>query len=931
MRNKQNAMHTPLNNEEEFENMEVYEPDEIIESSPNRKYVKLGCRLGSSNYKKIFRAKQKVPYTSGELPEVNEHGEVQEYKKVGVVWNVVTVSSLDQELIDKNTYIEEMERIKACKHPNLIRIIDSWQYEDDYVTITEEMSEGNIKEYIGKHGMPTRERLLDWLHQILAGLKCMHGMHIIHKNLKCSNVFLSVRDGTDIVKLGDFGISEAKFKNRMPTVGTPEFLPREIYEGSRYTEEVDVYSLGFLLIELCTGTWPYAECKDEFDLLKKVLLGQLPSAVHKIRDSCLKHLIFRCITSVYDRITVDELLEHHVFFPDEQCNHFCICERPGTVLQLARSKNNLQCTLISIQPDAMHLQLHLPESEQFIRFKFHHDKDTIDSVMSEMLEEEIIRTNMYAELCDLFKTSIERAKKIKSLNIVEEGIFDVGMIEIKQIQLGEHLIMDVDQGYAYASRGGGGVNGEEYSEIDYERMKECDVHQYASPDETKDRDVVDQLGMVDKRMEKRIREDESEKSGSSFVVESREVYGQNDAPVLTVIRSDTVVDGDEDRSKDERNGKDRNSDKDENGDKKGDGDKSTASNSDSITEYNGESTAEDFAAKDASTAIIVNPLESSSLHGVLLGDSEKEKEARNGAIAEYVIRGQQGVGDSACQNNVEKEGVGSTSGTCNKIKENKKAENDVLGQNMGLKESVYDGDGTYQRMEQSRSMLVSAGQKTEQSKDSPSIIQKTEQGKDSPSIIQKTEQGKDSPSIIQKTEHGKDITHDEKAVKDEDRVSIEDFVNETASIVNRTPDIANEWVKLLKEQEIDTVEDLKLLVEEDWDALGLPVFAARAMMNTLYGKDRQPVKEKHQTTNTSIPEYTDDLQIKDFIVDVCTLACKIENASLWEAKLTNQEIRTVGEFKSLHSKDWNKLGLSVFCYRILKNILNRKGRLPFVR
>ncbi|ELQ76579.1 non-specific serine/threonine protein kinase [Trachipleistophora hominis] len=364
------------------------------------------------------------------------------------------------------------------------------------------------------------------------------------------------------------------------------------------------------------------------------------------------------------------------------------------------------------------------------------------------------------------------------------------------------------------------------------------------------------------------------------MVESREVYGHSDASVLTMIQSKGVGD-------DGQSGKEESVD------------------GESVEGYNGELMTENAAVKDVSTSVgevsVVNPLESGSEQGGTPSDNEKRKEARDGVVSECV--------EGAYQNGVVEEGA--ISGVCAKT-ENE----EVPCRSEELRESANDGNGTQSRDE----LLV------------PSLNLKKEgpDTKDAPALSHQKEVPEPVPSA-RKTEQGREAVHDEKDAKEDERASIENFVNETASIVNRTPDIANEWIKLLKEQEIDTVEDLKLLVEEDWDALGLPVFAARAMMNSLYGKDRQPVKEKHQTTNTSIPEYTDDLQIKDFIVDVCTLARKIENASLWEAKLTNQEIRTVGEFKSLHSKDWNKLGLSVFCYRILKNILNRKGRLPFVR
>lgn len=773
MKNKQNMLQGVTKNiKREETNIGMVENTfDVVECSPNSKFLKLACKLGHNEYKKIYKAKMKLKKDGNQ--------------KVDVIWNVVTISSVQQELIDKNLYVEEIEKLKNIHHTNIVKIIDTWKYDDDYVVITEDYKDGTLKDWLKKNGPPQKEKLIYFLMQILEGLKFLHEkMKIVHKNLKLSNIFVKYENGQEILKIGDFGFAEIQFKNKMPSVGTPEFLPREIFEGLAFKPDIDIYALGFLLIQLNTNLWPYDECKGDFELLKKKLFGHLPFAVQKVGDNCIKHFIFRCITTRMDRITLQEMFEHHLLDAKDKCEGFCLPDKPGIVLQLARSKTDFQSTLISIQPDSLHLQLYVPNTEQFIRFNFSGDKETIEDVMREMVDDEIIRSTFYVELLDLFKSSIEKSKKIKSLNAYEEGIFNIGDIEIKQLQMNDRLMLDQTQSYPFI--GPKKVKKEQFPPAELAVLEKhnknnildippCDVS-IAGNDVAESSNLNDNV-LIQNLQVPEVNENDNQKSllNENISIEKNDKLGNTINQKIIDQKKDNVE------------------------------------------------------ISNPSEMTIEKPLEV---------ENEEHK----------------------------------------KIVENKQnckiIEGDVVKN---------ENDPTYKE---------------------PS---ETKNGSSSPS--QKKQFEMIDPAIL-------------------DKLNIEDFVNQTATIVNRTPEIANEWVKLLKEHEIDTVEDLRLLVEEDWDTLGLPVFAARAMINLLYGKDKQPVKEKHQIINCDIPEYPNDLSIKEFINQICKLVYKPENSSLWEAKLTNQEIRTVGEFKSLHDKDWNKLGLSVFCYRVLKNILNRKGRLP---
>ena len=97
--------------------------------------------------------------------------------------------------------------------------------------------------------------------QIAAVLADVHGVDIVHRDIKAANVM--VTDG-GLVKVLDFGIAILRGAGALPrltqvdrTVGTPAYMSPEQWAGQLVTPASDVYSLGCLLFELLTGDVPF--------------------------------------------------------------------------------------------------------------------------------------------------------------------------------------------------------------------------------------------------------------------------------------------------------------------------------------------------------------------------------------------------------------------------------------------------------------------------------------------------------------------------------------------------------------------------------------------------------------------------------------------------------------------------------------------------
>jgi tRNA A-37 threonylcarbamoyl transferase component Bud32 len=184
----------------------------------------------------------------------------------------VAVKVLREELVNQRESISRFHReamaAASIGNPHIVSITDYGFLHDGNAFIVMEHLEGqNLRSILRARGAMEAGRCVAIVRQILAALTAAHDRGIIHRDLKGDNVFLCSRDGEDLVKLLDFGISKvqqplgadaSRLTATGAIIGTPQYMSPEQARGqAEIDHRTDIYSLGVILFEMLTGDVPF--------------------------------------------------------------------------------------------------------------------------------------------------------------------------------------------------------------------------------------------------------------------------------------------------------------------------------------------------------------------------------------------------------------------------------------------------------------------------------------------------------------------------------------------------------------------------------------------------------------------------------------------------------------------------------------------------
>ena len=166
----------------------------------------------------------------------------------------------------------ERQALALMDHQNIARVLDVGSTSTGRPYFVMDLVKGvPITEYCDRNHLSARDRL-ELFVPVCQAIQHAHQKGIIHRDVKPSNVLVTLYDGNPAPKVIDFGVAKATdqrltektmFTQFGQIVGTLEYMSPEQSEMGALDIDTrsDIYSLGVLLYELLTGTTPLNRAK----------------------------------------------------------------------------------------------------------------------------------------------------------------------------------------------------------------------------------------------------------------------------------------------------------------------------------------------------------------------------------------------------------------------------------------------------------------------------------------------------------------------------------------------------------------------------------------------------------------------------------------------------------------------------------------------
>ncbi|MEM7127353.1 MAG: protein kinase [Chloroflexota bacterium] len=177
-------------------------------------------------------------------------------------------------------FINEGQNVKRLDHPNIVQIYETNEADGRQYIAMELVEGGSLSELIkNRNSLLPIDEALNIIEQTAAALDYAHGLGILHRDIKLSNILLT-QDGRAL--LTDFGSAKHMYGEHTVvtqsgfSVGTPTFMSPEQAKGDpNIDRRTDVYSLGIAAYAILVGRLPF-KADSQVALLHKIIYDAPP-------------------------------------------------------------------------------------------------------------------------------------------------------------------------------------------------------------------------------------------------------------------------------------------------------------------------------------------------------------------------------------------------------------------------------------------------------------------------------------------------------------------------------------------------------------------------------------------------------------------------------------------------------------------------------
>uniref|UniRef100_A0AAQ5XQC7 non-specific serine/threonine protein kinase n=1 Tax=Amphiprion ocellaris TaxID=80972 RepID=A0AAQ5XQC7_AMPOC len=203
----------------------------------------------------------------------------------------VAAKHVNKKLLRREQVLQEIRLLQTLDHPNLVKLLDTYETANSYVLVLELADQGRFLDYIVSWGNLTEEKVALYLRDILEALHYLHSWRIAHLDLKPENIMVEHASSQPVIKLTDFGDAvqlSPPSSYIHPLLGSPEFSAPELVLGQPASLMSDLWSLGVVTYVVLSGASPFLDesleetclniCRLDFSFPEDYFQGVSPAA-----------------------------------------------------------------------------------------------------------------------------------------------------------------------------------------------------------------------------------------------------------------------------------------------------------------------------------------------------------------------------------------------------------------------------------------------------------------------------------------------------------------------------------------------------------------------------------------------------------------------------------------------------------------------------